>query len=219
MKHIVILFLLVSFFNCQNIKGQYRLDHHPRKKGLQIQDIGFFTGVNIIGEKLPEGAIYKPTLLLGNITFNLYHNLSAKRKKLLLLSVESQFNMAETWSSDLHTQQNDRGQVKVNNVSNIEFGMNICLRYDYELLKDQFVYAMVGTGPHFVSLKTTIQVQGFIFSDNFAVGTYRDFGKFKLNLQCRFRHMSNASLQHPNKGIDGLFILGGVSLPLAMIVR
>ncbi len=156
---------------------------------------------------------------MGNIPFELYQHATKKGKKQFLsLILEPQFNFNISKPINDRPSNNvvpDETSSRANQrILDIEFGVNVGLRYDYKIFKRQFIYCAVGTGPHYISLKTKMQARGFIFSDNFVFGTYRQLEKIKLNLQVRYRHMSNASLMHPNKGIDNFFILAGASFPI-----
>lgn len=95
----------------------------------------------------------------------------------------------------------------------IEFGTNLGLRNYIRINRNLLLYQMLGSGPHYISAEVSRQANGFIFSDNLAVGSFirlNDKDLF-LNLQFRIRHMSNAGLQDPNGGIDTWNVLVGFS--------
>jgi hypothetical protein len=71
----------------------------------------------------------------------------------------------------------------------------------------------MGTGPHFISLRTSRQARGFIFSDNLELGLIYPVSNLHLdfNVKARYRHISNAGLEDPNVGIDNLFLVLGIT--------
>jgi len=93
-----------------------------------------------------------------------------------------------------------------------EFGINMGIRYHQPVVGPLYLTAAVGAGPHFITLRTESQAEGFIFSDNFELGfsAVRPKNKWGFNLRARFRHISNAGLQYPNLGIDNLFLVVGM---------
>ena len=95
----------------------------------------------------------------------------------------------------------------------IEFGANLGLRNYIRINKNFLLYQMLGSGHHFISAEVSRQANGFIFSDNLAVGSFIRLNNkdLFLNLQFRIRHISNAGLQSPNGGIDTWNVLVGFS--------
>ena len=94
----------------------------------------------------------------------------------------------------------------------IELGVNLGLRNYIRLHDGFFLYQMLGSGPHYISAEVGRQAGGFIFSDNFAIGSFsRLKGNMFLNIQLRWRHVSNAGLKAPNGGIDSWNVLLGLS--------
>ena len=95
----------------------------------------------------------------------------------------------------------------------IEFGTNLGLRNYIRINQNFLLYQMLGSGPHFISAEVSRQANGFIFSDNLAIGSFIRLNSkdLFLNLQFRIRHLSNAGLQSPNGGIDTWNVLVGLS--------
>jgi len=157
---------------------------------------GLNLGFSFFHEKLPENVTYKPVLILG------YYNRPLSK---------GQKNYAFSWY--LEPQINP--VIIGNKLSELEFGVNTGIAFSYQLAPNYQVYAAIGTGPHFVTVKTASQARGFIFSDNFIIGMKRSFlmndKSYDLNLQYRFRHISNANLMLPNKGIDNHFVILGLN--------
>ncbi|HUR30281.1 MAG TPA: acyloxyacyl hydrolase, partial [Saprospiraceae bacterium] len=69
--------------------------------------------------------------------------------------------------------------------------------------------------PHYINTVTERQAQGFIFSDNLTFGLRKQLpsrkNNYELNIQYRFRHISNAGLSYPNKGINNGFLILGIT--------
>jgi hypothetical protein len=95
----------------------------------------------------------------------------------------------------------------------IEFGVNLGLRNYIRINEGLYFYQMLGTGPHYISAEVKRQANGFIFSDNFALGAFTRINQKNLflNIQFRWRHLSNAGLEKPNSGIDSWNIFLGLS--------
>jgi len=135
-------------------------------------------------------SIYDPTLIIMHIPYSV---LSKKHLK-LHLGLEPQFNIV----SIVGTYKKE-----------FEYGINVLFRISY-ILNNTTIYAQPSIGPHYITHGTDIQIKGFIFSDNIGVGVTRQFKKLKIDLQTRYRHLSNAGLNEPNIGIDNMFILIGI---------
>ena len=93
-----------------------------------------------------------------------------------------------------------------------EFGLNAGFIVRKSLFKDNMsIYMLLSVGPHYVSGVPKRQCSGFIFSDNFFIGiTIKLNEKIDLDLRPGFRHISNAGISKPNKGINNLIISGGL---------
>lgn len=150
-------------------------------------------GYSIVDELLPEGYFYNPQTLLGSIDI-------WKRK---YFSIYSELQFVHAYNS-------------VDMKTDFEFGANLGLMFSMMVLKRLQVSAAIGSGPHYVTVQTTRQASGFIFSDNVEAGiTYEHLRtKTSYNLRVRFRHISNAGLKAPNGGIDNLFLVLGMSILL-----
>ncbi|HWJ92723.1 MAG TPA: acyloxyacyl hydrolase [Flavisolibacter sp.] len=94
-----------------------------------------------------------------------------------------------------------------------EFGANLGIRNYIRISPDFYLYQMLGSGPHYISAELDRQATGFIFSDNLAIGSFMGIGKKSLflNLQFRMRHISNANLKLPNRGVNSYNFLVGFS--------
>jgi opacity protein-like surface antigen len=75
------------------------------------------------------------------------------------------------------------------------------------------VYIMGSVGPHYISVVSTRQANGFIWSDVIGGGFYFHLtNDSAINVGYRFRHLSNAHFATPNGGIDTNFVIVGYSV-------
>jgi len=188
LKYFIILFCLWPFhISAQNVDFNY----------INSKSSGLLIGSSFIDERLPEGFNYHPIKLIYNYSIPMLRY-KKERKSNFFIQFEPQFNPV----------------IIARSKNAIEFGVNVGFLYNRKLSDKEIVFGGIGSGPHYISVTTTMQSKGFIFSDNFILG-YRRLINIKnpleLNLQIRFRHISNASLQQPNKGIDNFFFLIGLS--------
>lgn len=96
--------------------------------------------------------------------------------------------------------------------SDIEFGLGMGFQYTYPLTESISPYFLLLTGPHYISVNTTTQANGFNFSTAAGAGFYLLLTRnIALNCGYRYRHMSNADLKLPNGGINSHIGLLGVS--------
>jgi hypothetical protein len=95
----------------------------------------------------------------------------------------------------------------------IEFGANLGLRNYIRINNNFLLYQMLGSGPHFITAEVSRQANGFIFSDNLALGSFVRLSEkdLFLNLQFKIRHLSNAELKNPNAGINTWNVMVGLS--------
>lgn len=163
---------------------------NPTGRSIQV---GFRFNVGYINEFLPEKQHYQPILILG---FYQHDFKSASEKGNFSLYFEPQFNPV----------------LIEKKLSNFEFGFNFGIQYTYKFNENNMIYGAIGSGPHYINAVTRLQAKGFIFSDNFILGYKHQVknGVF-LDVNTRFRHISNAGLQKPNTGIDNFLCGLGIS--------
>jgi len=95
----------------------------------------------------------------------------------------------------------------------IEFGIGFGLKYMYPLTRMVSGYIMGSVGPHYITVETADQANGFIFSDIVAAGlTFFLTKTTALDLEYRFRHLSNARLKMPNGGVNSHMVAIGYSM-------
>ena len=151
----------------------------------------FNVGVGLYNEEMPEGYRYNPVTFIPA--------LSVWHRGHFSIYAEGQYAYA-TLTDEVDTAY--------------ELGLNLGVRFQTEILPRLVMGAAIGAGPHFITVETRMQADGFIFSDNFELGfSYYldpDFKTTAINLKGRFRHISNAGLQLPNWGLDNFFLVLGV---------
>lgn len=161
------------------------LAQHPYTVGLAL-------GYSYVQEQLPEGYPYQPYLIMGR--FTTYLSKSTRKGKLGMV-VEPQVNPVSLGEGG----------------GTMEFGLNAGLTYGWDI-GGSHLYGGICAGPHFTGVRTSLQARGFIFSDNFFAGLRSPVGKnLQLDLQARFRHISNAGIKLPNTGIDNFLVVVGLS--------
>jgi len=159
-----------------------------------FSESAFITGFG--SDSIPEGD-YQTVLLICHLGINLDHLfpfLKSHRGKLTFF-LEPQFNPV------------------VNPKDDYEFGVGIGFQYQYPIMEKLSVYAMGSVGPHYISVVTEDQANGFVFSDMVGAGLYFHLTSHSaINVGYRFRHLSNGDTAKPNTGIDSHFGVIGYSV-------
>ncbi len=95
---------------------------------------------------------------------------------------------------------------------NIEVGTDFLLKYTFPLSDWLCPYLKGGVGISYMSQHTREQSTQYNFVSSGAFGFHFYLKKnLALNLEYRYRHLSNASIKAPNNGINTDFILGGIT--------
>ena len=145
---------------------------------------------------IPEGT-YEPILLIWHLSKDLSPYLSSLKGHQGTLSFicEPQVNPAFSPKTD------------------IEFGVGLGLKYMYPITDKISPYVFGSVGPHYISVQTEDQANGFIFADTVGAGLYFKITKNPaINIGYRYRHVSNARLKSPNGGINVQFGTIGYSV-------
>lgn len=96
--------------------------------------------------------------------------------------------------------------------SNIEVGTNFLVKYSLPVTSAVSPYIKAGVGLLYMSQHTREQSTQVNFLPQAGAGLHFFVDKSKaLSFEYRFRHLSNASLKQPNKGIDAHMYLAGFS--------
>lgn len=146
-------------------------------------------GYSLLDEQLPEGFAYTPLSMLASFT--------VWNKKHFSVYAETQFAQALI-PPELELE--------------FELGINLGIAYQVPISQRLSMSGAIGTGPHFITVDTRRQADGFIFSDNFELGVFYRLKEFDtlISVRGRYRHVSNAGLQSPNGGIDNFFMVFGI---------
>lgn len=97
--------------------------------------------------------------------------------------------------------------------SNVEAGSNFLLKYGFPLTQKLQPYVKAGLGVTYMSQHTLEQSTQYNFLPQGGGGLqYRVTNDIAINLEYRYRHLSNAALKHPNSGIDVNMYLCGVTI-------
>ncbi|MGA2332413.1 MAG: acyloxyacyl hydrolase [Syntrophales bacterium] len=175
---VVITILVANYAYCEEAQKE------GRTSNKFFTEMGFIAGFG--NGSIPEGS-YQPVFLIGHFGVDLKRYFSGLK------------NHGGTLSVFLEPQINP----VVNPQTDIEFGIGIGLQYLHPIIGNLSVYALGSVGPHYISVVTTKQANGFIFADTIGAGFYYYLTKDSaINVGYRFRHMSNASCADPNGGID-----------------
>ena len=181
-------FFLIAFFSlfafsgsAQNSKDSVS-KHHFKTGGLLV---GY-------GPTFSDNTKYTVYYVTGDFSWSLGR---AAKKDFVSIYFEPQLNA-----------------VRTDNPWDFEVGANLGIRNFIRINSSFYLYQMLGSGPHYISADLERQATGFIFSDNLALGSMISFhnGPF-LNLQFGIRHISNANLKLPNRGVNSFTFRAGLS--------
>jgi len=155
---------------------------------------GFLVGW---GSSIMKGTDYKVIYLLADYSRSFK---VPKKKDFFAWYAEPQFNLVKAGSTP------DGGL-------DYEFGLNLGIRNYIKINDGFYFYQMLGSGPHYISAEVGRQANGFIFSDNLALGTFLRLTKKNLFLNFAYvqRHISNAGLKAPNGGVNSYDLVIGLS--------
>jgi hypothetical protein len=96
--------------------------------------------------------------------------------------------------------------------TNIEVGTNFLMKYTYPITPAISSYIKGGVGALYMSQHIEEQGSQYNFTPQLSLGVHYFFREMTaLTFEYRYRHLSNASTQHPNKGVDAEMFLGGIS--------
>ncbi len=185
---------IIIIFSGSYANGAEEVEKKSRTSDRLFTEMAVITGFGT-GD-IPEGN-YQPILLIGHFGINLkrYFRKLENHRGTFSLFLEPQFNTVVNPSTDF------------------ECGIGIGLQYMYPITEKLSAYIMGSTGPHYISVVTKEQANGFLFSNAAGAGLYYYLtNNSAINVGYRFRHVSNADLAMPNGGIDTNFAIIGYSV-------
>ena len=179
------------FIFCGELKAQKKYDDTEYPK--RFKTIGGLVG---FGNSFSKATDYQVFYMMADYSKSFTN---PKKKDFVAWYAEPQFNLVKAGSTK-------------GGSFDYEYGLNLGIRNYIKINEGFYLYQMLGSGPHYISAEVVRQASGFIFSDNFAVGTFLRLNKnLFLNLQYVQRHISNANLKAPNGGINFYNVVLGVS--------
>lgn len=186
----VVIVLSLFLYSYAHAAGSECLADASRSNTESSVIVGYGTG------DVEEGN-YEPVLLIWRLGWNL---------KQFFPSLE---NHSGTVSFYIEPQINP----VFDRETDIEFGVGVGLKYMHPLTDSVGAYLFGSVGPHYISVKTSDQANGFIFSDTVGAGlSFFLTEKSAINVEYRLRHMSNAGIEKPNGGINTHFGTIGYSV-------
>ena len=126
--------------------------------------------------------------------FQYYYSLLMKKNWGIDFLLQPQFNIVRLKpADDFYKKENG-----------FEFGLNGGFLIRHNFFNNRLgIYGMISSGPHFISAAPGRQANGFIFSDNVSLGVnYKINDKIYMDFRPGFRHVSNAGIKSPNRGIN-----------------
>jgi hypothetical protein len=190
---ILIILFLIMFSAGMAMGSDENSPSSPAANRL-FSESAFITGFG--SASINEGH-YQTALLIWHLGMNLdrvFPSLKTHKGKLSFF-IEPQFNPVFNPEADF------------------EFGLGLGLQYQYPIMERLSAYVLASVGPHYISVVTDDQANGFIFSDMAGAGIYyRLTDRSAINVGYRFRHLSNAEMECPNSGIDSHFGVIGYSI-------
>ncbi|MBC35976.1 MAG: hypothetical protein CL663_08060 [Bacteroidetes bacterium] len=188
LRFLIILTVFLSLISTSSLAQKSRY--------IQYSSKGFVSGYSFINEDMFDYSSYMPIHFIYRMNHPVFANPDAKFSN-LFVHLEPQVNLV----------------LRGGKVHAYETGFNLGFTYNMQFTKRSIFYFGLGAGPHYISEGNIKLAQGFTFSDNFMSGVRTSFKehKIELDIQLRFRHMSNAGLKDPTAGIDNWLLMIGIS--------
>jgi len=186
---VFVIILSVNYAYCSE-----DVQKEGRSSDKFFTEMGFITGFG--SAKIPEGT-YQPILLIGHFGVDMkrYFRELKNHRGTLSVFLEPQFNPVFSPQTDF------------------ECGIGVGIQYMYPLADKLSIYILGSVGPHYISVVTSQQASGFLFSNVIGGGLYYYLTKKSaINAGYRLRHLSNANLAEPNLGINTSFGVIGYSV-------
>lgn len=149
----------------------------------------------------PNWRRYWPVMLGCNYYFPIY-----KTKNFFNLGLDIYPHVAIAFTG----QDKEKEEVDLEQGREYEAGINLRLNINFAVTKRDQLSLVIGAGPHWFTLESNRQVNGFIFSD-YILGSYKrdlsnDNSSAYVQLYAGLRHLSNANIELPNDGINNIIV-------------
>lgn len=99
--------------------------------------------------------------------------------------------------------------------TDFEIGLNVRLGFNFSLSEKNALCLKLGSGPQYITVDTEKQANGFNFSDYYLATYKRRLSVVKqvfiVEIECGYRHISNAGLNQPNRSISSIIFGLGLS--------
>jgi len=192
-KYSILIIALVLAFLAASVSFA---DQPPKQKPKSLEGIEILTGFG--SAKLRDKASYHFAPFLVSFNFSLkslLEKINYKPKQIF------QF-LIEPFLSYVHQPDN-----------NIETGTNFLLKVGLLPETSKFQpYIKAGVGMVYMTQHTREQGTQFNFSEQVGAGIHYFFWKnTAFTIEGRYRHVSNAGMRKPNKGLQSYFALVGIS--------
>ncbi|MDO8786023.1 MAG: acyloxyacyl hydrolase [Syntrophales bacterium] len=188
----ILLSLLILFPNLV-----YGTEVDSEKTSIEdrfLTESALITGIGT--SEISEGH-YRPILLIWHLGVDL----------------KKYFPKMKAWEGSFSAHLEPQLNPVISPETDFEFGIGLGVQYTHPLTDKLSIYISGSVGPHYISVVTIEQADGFLFSDAIGAGLYFFITKNSaLNLGYRLRHLSNAGFEQPNWGINTHFAIIGYTV-------
>jgi lipid A 3-O-deacylase len=189
--------ILVSLMLLPSAGAAWSAEEKPSpvlSKDSFFTEVGLITGFGY-GKVIAGDYFTVPLIVHLGVDMKRWFPSLKDRRDTLTFFLEPQFNLAFGFESDIET------------------GVGIGLKYNYPLNDTVSAYGLISVGPHYISVNTPEQSNGFLFADTIGAGLNIFLSReVALDVGYRFRHMSNAGTVYPNDGINSHIGVIGITL-------
>lgn len=185
----VVIFLIVSLLACETIRAE-------EEKPKCLEAVEFLTGFG--WGKLRHQKNYNLTPFIVDFDFNLKpltQKINFNPRSLLQFQIEP-------FISYISSPKN-----------NVETGTSFLLKAGFLPQTSKFQpFVLGGVGMVYMTQHTIEQSTQFNFIEQLGIGMHYFFKpNVAFTIEGRYRHLSNAGIDHPNTGINTQFVLTGIS--------
>lgn len=183
-KNILLAISVLILVNCYCQKYEPTL--------INYKSTGFLMEIGIPYYEVDDCDLYTPLILGGIFDLPLY-------------KTKNFFNVSLSFYPNIVVVAN------INDQNAYEFGFNVRANLNFAISKYDVIRGSIGSGPQYMDYHCCRQAYGFLFSDYFLVSYIRYFKLHKsycnFEFEFGYRHISNAGITEPNRGIS-TFLVG-----------